>query len=350
MNESDEKRSKTLESVDRILDGKEHLLVVVHNSPDPDAIASAVALGYLAEKRREIDVSIAFGGSVGRAENREMIRKLKIHMKQINRINFEKYDCIALVDTQPGAANNSFPNDRKAHIVIDHHPRRPHLKAAFDLVEPEIGATSTILIEWLRMSEIEIPADLATALAYAILSETQNLGREASRRDVEAYLSVYIKSNIRILAEITLPKLPRSYYLALAKTLERAYVYRNLIYAHIGDIPASEIVAEMADFLLRHERIGWSMCTGRFKEKLIISIRTMNPDAHADELIKSMVSDSNNVGGHEMIAGGFIPLQEGTNQEVMEIQVKLSREFAEKLGHPKAHWRSLFETAEGPPR
>jgi nanoRNase/pAp phosphatase (c-di-AMP/oligoRNAs hydrolase) len=347
MNESKVKVSDTLEVVDRILEGKEQLLVVVHNSPDPDAIASAVALGYLAEKRRDIEVSIAFGGSVGRAENREMIRKLKIHMKQIGRINFDKYDCIALVDTQPGAANNSFPADRKAHIVIDHHPRRPHLRAEFDLVDPAIGATSTILIEWLRAGNIEIPADLATALAYAILSETQNLGREASRRDVEAYLSVYIKSNIRKLAEITLPKLPRSYYLALANTLERAYVYRNMIYAHIGDIPSAEMAAEMADFLLRHERIGWSMCTGRFKEKLILSIRTMNPDGGADELIKAIVPDPNTVGGHEMIAGGFISLQEGTNQELMELQVLLSREFARKLGHPKAHWRALLDTSEG---
>jgi len=347
MNDKENRIIKLLEAFDRILENKEHLLVVVHNNPDPDAIASAVALGYLAEKRRDIEVSIAFGGTVGRAENQEMIRKLKIQMKQINRINFEKYDCIALVDTQPGAANNSFPEGRKAHIVIDHHPRRPHFKAGIEQIEPEAGATSTMLIEWLKTGNIDIPTDLATALAYAILSETQNLGREATRQDIEAYLYVYIKSNIRTLAEITLPRLPRSYYLALSKTLARAHVYRNLIYAHIGDVPSSEIVAEMADFLLRHERIGWSLCTGRFKEQLIISIRSTNPEARADELVKSIVPDPNTVGGHEMIAGGYIALGDGTNQELMEHQVQLSREFARRLGYERAHWRPLLGTHEG---
>lgn len=347
MNDKDDRNLKMLKAFDKILEDKEHLLVVVHNSPDPDAIASAVALGYLAEKRKDIEVSIAFGGTVGRAENQEMIRKLKIQMKQINRINFDKYDCIALVDTQPGAANNSFPEERKAHIVIDHHPKRPHCKAHIELIEPEIGATSTLLIEWLKTAGLDIPTDLATALAYAILSETQNLGREATRRDIESYLFVYIKSNIRTLAEITLPRLPRSYFLALAKTLSSTYVYRNLIYAHMGDIPSSEIVAEMADFLLRHERIGWSLTTGRMKDQLIISIRSTNPDARADELVKLIVPDPNTVGGHEMIAGGYIALADGTNQELMELQVRLSREFAKRLGYEKAHWRPLLETREG---
>jgi len=342
MSEKEHETNKHLENVDSILKNKKHLLVVVHNSPDPDAIASAVALGYLAEKRRGIEVSIAFGGTIGRAENREMIRKLKIHMKQINRINFDKYDCIALVDTQPGAANNSFPQKKKVHMVIDHHPRRSHNKVELEIIEPKIGATATLLIELLGEGEIDIPSDLATALAFAILSETQNLRREATGRDIEAYLSVYINANIRTLAEITLPKLPRSYYVVLAKTLERAFVYRNMICAHIGNVLSPETVSEMADFLLRLERMSWSLCSGRFKDRLIISVRSTNPDAHADELIKSLAIDRNTVGGHEMIAGGYIPLQEGTNQELMELQVQLSREFAKQLGYEGAHWEYLL--------
>jgi nanoRNase/pAp phosphatase (c-di-AMP/oligoRNAs hydrolase) len=348
MKKKENEIAKTLEDVDRIISNKEHLLIIVHNSPDPDAVASAAALGYLAEERRDIEVSIAFGGTIGRAENREMIRKLKIHMKQINRINFDKYDCIALVDTQPGAANNSFPPKKKAQIVFDHHQRRPNLKVDLERIEPEIGATSTLLIELLRAGEIDVPSDLATALAYAIISETQNLGREATKRDIEAYLYVYINANIRTLAEITLPKLPRSYYVVLAKTLDRAFVYRNMICAHIGDIQTPETVPEMADFLLRLERISWCLCSGRFKEQLILSVRSTNPEAHADELIKALATDPNTVGGHEMIAGGYIPLQEGTNQELMELQVRLSRDFAQKLGYGGAHWRSLLGSDENP--
>jgi nanoRNase/pAp phosphatase (c-di-AMP/oligoRNAs hydrolase) len=343
MSEMQQKIQNHLEKLDRLLANKEHLLVVVHNNPDPDAIASAVALGYLAEKRMGTELSIAFGGTIGRAENREMIRKLKIHMKQINRINFDRYDCIALVDTQPGAANNSFPLQKKVHIVIDHHQKQPYKKVELLLIEPMIGATATLLVELLRASESDVPSDLATAIAYAILTETQNLRRGASRRDIEAYLSVYINANMRTLAEITLPKLPRSYYVILAKTLDRAYVYRNMICAHMGNVTSPETVPEMADFLLRLERMSWSLCSGRFKDKLIISIRSTNPDAHADELIKKLAFDHNTVGGHEMIAGGYISLQEGTNQELMELEIRLSREFSKQLGYDGAHWEYLLE-------
>ncbi|NIS37901.1 phosphoesterase, partial [Candidatus Saccharibacteria bacterium] len=145
----------------------------------------------------------------------------------------------------------------------DHHPQQPKADADLFVVRPEIGVSATILIEWLKAGDIEIPADLATALAFAISSETQNLGREATKRDIDSYLHVYVKSSIRKLAQITYPKLPRSYFSTLAKALKKTYIYKNLICSHLGDVPNAEIVAEMADFLLRHERVGWSLCSGR---------------------------------------------------------------------------------------
>jgi nanoRNase/pAp phosphatase (c-di-AMP/oligoRNAs hydrolase) len=338
----DNKTLKTLNELDRVMRGKAHLLIVIHNNPDPDSIASAAALAYLAEKRHSLKASIAFGGIIGRAENREMVSKLKIQMKQINRINFKKYDCIALIDTQPGVGNNSLPPDMKCHIVIDHHPKRKKLRADFAVIEPDIGATSTILIDWLKSDSIDIPTDLATGLAYAIISETQNLGRETTKRDIEAYLSVYIQSNIRKLAQITVPRLKNNYFRALATTLNRAIIYRNLICAHIGDVPTPEIVSEMANFLLRHERISWSLCSGRFKDRLILSIRASNPESQANELVKSLVPDPNTAGGHEMSAGGYIALNNGDKQELMEREIKLSREFAAQLGYDKADWKPLL--------
>jgi nanoRNase/pAp phosphatase (c-di-AMP/oligoRNAs hydrolase) len=334
--------SAVLEKLDAVLEGKGHLLIIIHNNPDPDAIASAAALSYLAEKRMPLHSSIAFGGIIGRAENQEMVRNLKIPMKQINRISFDKYDCIALIDTQPGSDNNSLPDKMMCHIVIDHHPRRKKLSAALALIEPQIGANSTLLVELLLKSGIDIPPDLATALTYGIISETQNLGRETTKRDIEAYQSVYPKSNVKKYAKITFPKLKHSYFVILGKTLYKANVYRNLILAHIGNIPTPEIVAEMADFLLRHKRISWCLCSGQFKDRLILSIRASNPAAQASKLVKLLVPDPNTVGGHERSAGGYIQLSNGKKQEIMELETKLSRDFARELGYDRADWKPLL--------
>jgi len=340
--EADEKIRKDLAKIDKILANRKHLLILVHNNPDPDAIASAAAFGYLVEARTGIQYSIAYGGIVGRAENREMVRKMKLRMKQVNRISFDRYDCIALVDTQPGSGNNSLPPGMKCNMIIDHHPRRGKQTADFVAIEPDLGVTATMLVEWITASGLSFPADLSTGLAYATVSETQNLGRETDKRDIDAYLTVYAKANIRTLAQIINPKLAHSHFVSLAKALGSAHIYRNLIYAHIGEVAVPEVVAEMADFLLRHERIGWCLVSGRYRDRLIISLRTSNTGGGANELVKSLVSDEKTVGGHEMIAGGYITLNDGNKQELMELETMLSRGFARFLGYDRADWKPLL--------
>jgi len=337
-----------LEQLDSVLEKAKHLLIIVHNNPDPDAIATAAALSYLVRSRMGISTSIAYGGSIGRAENRAMVHKLKIHMKQIGKINFAKYDRIALVDTQPGAGNNSLPPNQKCHIVIDHHPYRDKVKADLVIIKPGIGVSATILIEWLKQSGTEITADLATALSYAISSETQNLGRETSGRDIQAYLSVYVKSSVRKLAQITHPKLMHSYFVSLVKAVTHSSTFRNLICAHLGEVPAAEMVAEMADFLLRHERMGWSFCTGVFKGQLHLSVRSSNPRANAGKLIKKLVPDPNAVGGHDMIAGGHIVLENQKKKEIKDLEEKLQQEFALVMGYKNAEWKPLLSETEKP--
>ncbi|MBN2324411.1 MAG: DHH family phosphoesterase [Spirochaetes bacterium] len=342
MSEPDDKIRKNLAKLDSILSDKKRLLILVHNNPDPDAIASAAALGYLAEARAGIKYSIAYGGIVGRAENREMVRKMKLEMKQVNRISFDRYDCIALVDTQPGSGNNSLPPGVRCDVVIDHHPKRGKKTAGFVVIEPGLGVTATLLVEWITASGLVFPADLSTGLAYAAISETQNLHRETTKRDIDAYLTVYVSANIRTLAQIINPKLTHSHFVSLAKALGSAYIYRNLIHAHIGEVAVPDVVAEMADFLLRHERISWCLVSGRYKDRLVISIRTSISGGKAHELVKSLVPDEKTVGGHETIAGGYIALRNGNKQELMELETMLSRGFAGWLGYNRADWKPLL--------
>jgi nanoRNase/pAp phosphatase (c-di-AMP/oligoRNAs hydrolase) len=45
------------------------LLILTHNNPDPDAIASAVALNFLLANKLGVESHIAYEGIIGRAEN-----------------------------------------------------------------------------------------------------------------------------------------------------------------------------------------------------------------------------------------------------------------------------------------
>jgi nanoRNase/pAp phosphatase (c-di-AMP/oligoRNAs hydrolase) len=301
------------------------------------------------EEKYHITASISYGGVIGRAENRIMIRKLKIKMKRLSRIKVSKYDRIAFIDTQPGAGNHSLAGGRKCHIVIDHHPRRHDTRAEIVIVRPEIGATATILVELFKSCGPEMSTVLATALSYAISSETQNMKREASRLDLDAYLWVYMKSNIRALGDIIHPKLHHSHFKTLLEALRKALVFRNLICIHLGDIPQPEIVSEMADYFLRHERIGWVFCTGRFRENLYLSLRCSNAKRSAGTLIKRIVNNSTSVGGHDMIAGGSISLKKMKREEVALLEKKYADEFARNMGYETVEWKRLMERDEEEP-
>jgi nanoRNase/pAp phosphatase (c-di-AMP/oligoRNAs hydrolase) len=319
------------------------VLVVVHNFPDPDALASAAAFEYVAEELYGVKVSIGYGGNIGRAENQVLLRSTKISLKRMSRIKFSKYQRLVVVDTQPGAGNNMIDINRKYHLIIDHHPLRKDTDADIVLVEPGIGACASIMVEFLRLSDLPIPANLATALVYAIDSETQYMKREAHEFDIQAYVDIYKHASLRKLSDIMSPKLTHSYFESLLATLRNASMFRNLICAHLGDVPHAEMVAEMCDFLLRRERISWVLCTGRFKENLYLSLRSSHKRAKAGVIIRKLVKNSRNVGGHEMSAGGFIPLPNNQKEYVNELEQELTVQFSSLMGYEAAVWKPLLD-------
>jgi nanoRNase/pAp phosphatase (c-di-AMP/oligoRNAs hydrolase) len=340
--------SEEFERLRTILADKKELLVIIHTNPDPDALGSAIALAFIAEKMSGIKASIAYSGDIGRIENKLMVSALHIKAKQIAKIKFSKYDLIALVDTQPGAGNNELPGKKKCNIVIDHHPRKRKKATDISVINPLLGATATVLVHWLKMGDFPIPSDLATALAYAISSETQNMYRETTEADIDAYSFIYPKSNVRKLAQITNPHLPHAYFALLSRALRNAVMYRHVIVCHLGEVTAPEFVAEMADILVRHRNISWSFCTGYKKNILHMSLRSKSRNARAGRIIRKLVKEVDNAGGHDLSAGGFIKL-ENTKKEYLDALFQtISLLLAKALGYQAdtLKWKPLVEEAD----
>lgn len=334
----------TLKKLEKAVAGRKEVLIMTHTHPDPDAIASAAALQYLLKECFQVKSSIAYSGIIARAENRAMVNRLDIHLKQYNRIKSSRYDGLMLVDSQPGAGNNVLSADSACDLVIDHHPRRKDTNAGLVVIDQDIGATATLLVQWLEQAGLDLPVNLATALAYAIDSETQTMQREATKKDIEAYLKVYVRASLRKYGEIINANLPHYYFLQLGRTLNNARIYRNLIISHLTTIQHPEIVAEMADFLLKHDRIGTVLCSGLFKDSLIISIRTSSDKLNAGELIGKLPLDRDNVGGHDKTAGGFVSLPKN-GEGADKLVDKLVASFAALMGYEDPAWRPLLDEA-----
>jgi nanoRNase/pAp phosphatase (c-di-AMP/oligoRNAs hydrolase) len=290
-----------------LLSGK-RLVVYLHDNPDPDTIASGWLLARLAEHLGRPS-RVVYGGDLGRAENRTMVRLLRIPLNRLSRPTrrLRKADTYALVDTRPGAGNNSFPSKGRANIVIDHHPTSVRVEGDFVDIFDDAGACTTRVFSYFEALGGKLDSQLATAIVYAIISETQDLGREATPADIGIFHQVLPRAKLPVLGQIRHPSHDREYYRTIARAMGAALIGRHTCVCHIGPVPYPEVVAEVADLLVGMERISWCLVTGDTGKGTHLSIRATRPGARAEEVMKRILQGVGRGGGHGAVAGGSIP-------------------------------------------
>ncbi|HVR27920.1 MAG TPA: DHH family phosphoesterase [Thermoanaerobaculia bacterium] len=285
-------------------------LILTHDNPDPDALASAAVLAQLFKRRYRVSATVGYGGIIGRAENLEMVRALRLRLSRVRHLNWKNYRHFALVDTQPRTGNNQLPAQVVPDVVIDHHPpRKESFKAAFTDIRPAWGATASILAEYLIASAIVPSSAIATALIYAIRTETQDFRREGESADRKLYDYLYPLANKRALGRIQHPNLPLSYFRTLHQALESMQGVDNVILCHLPATPTPDNVPQIADLLLRAESKTWALATGPYEDRIWLALRTTNARADAGRAMRRILGRKGKGGGHGTMAGGWIPLE-----------------------------------------
>ncbi|MBF0254338.1 MAG: DHH family phosphoesterase [Candidatus Omnitrophica bacterium] len=327
-----EEVQKKLEQLKAVVQSGKRLVILGHDQPDPDGISSAMAFTELSARYFGVPAIFRFAGEVSRPENREMIRRLRIKINPLQKSEIRPTDRFAVVDCQPHTGNLRLPEGMEPHIVIDHHPLRKATKAAYIDVRPDYGATATIMSEYLLAAAVEIKTTLATALCYGISSETQHLGRGAAAVDARIYSAIFPAANQKILSQIENPNLPREYFKTLNRALHHTYVYKNALVSTLGEVTAPDFVPIVADLLLKCERISWSLCIGRYDNRILASVRTSSRKANAGAFLRSLVGKRGTAGGHGLLAGGQIVCQSTSDLSCDQYEKDLRLKFFKKLG------------------
>jgi nanoRNase/pAp phosphatase (c-di-AMP/oligoRNAs hydrolase) len=320
---------KQLQELYQAIGKAKTILILPHNDPDPDAIASALALRYLLATKLGVKAQIVYRGIVGRAENKVLVRHLEHPLRRLTAADLSSSLPIALVDTQPGAGNCALPPRRVPAIVLDHHPWREQTAAAmFADVRPGTGAASTILTEYLRAAGIEPVPLLATALYYGIKTDTLGLSRGAGQADVAAYFYLQSRLDVDVLTEIEHAQVPIEYYRRLDAALHAARIYGNVVVSYIGPMTHPDLAAEIGDFMLRLRGIQWVICLGTYKDSLIAAVRTKSRRrGGAETLMREIMGEVGTAGGHATMAGGHWPLQGQHPELVAEQLVQRALEY-----------------------
>lgn len=319
---------KRLNRLLKALENRQRLLILPHNDPDPDAIASAMALCYLLHEASDTEAKIVYQGIIGRAENEALVQYLGHPLRRLKPSDLHDVS-IALVDTQPGAGNNPLPPDLTPILVIDHHDWRESTSGAtFYDVRPDLGSTATMLTEYLRAGGLSPSLPLATALFYGIKTDTMGLARSASPADVEAYFYLQPHIDVEALVQIERAQVPAEYFQSLVATLQATQTYDGVAVAYTGLVNRPDLPAEMADLLLRLEGTQWVICMGVHEDELILAIRTRDHNGNAGLMAQNIVGERGTAGGHGVMAGGQVPL---SGQAPMELVDHLTQKMLQYL-------------------
>jgi nanoRNase/pAp phosphatase (c-di-AMP/oligoRNAs hydrolase) len=314
----DDFRKKLLSFRQHILPA-ETVLIVTHDYPDPDCLASAFGVANLLRFWGVKSSIITFGGFVGRAENRAMIRVLNIPSVPFALTDIKDYDRIILVDSFPNKGNVSLPANALVNAVIDHHPHEPLLKVPyFHDIRENFGATSTIITKYLIEAGCKITPKLATALFYGIKTDTGDMiRRESVPEDIECYKLLFDIIDHRLLSRIENPDRDEEFFRIIHRAVESTYTSETFGYTYLGTVSTPDYVAEMADLFHSLERLEWMVCSGVFKNHIFFSIRA-KIHATAGILAEQIAKrHGGSGGGHAKVAAGRIPVTADTVNKIL---------------------------------
>ena len=282
----------------------DRVLILLHNDPDPDALASGLALRNLLRRTKTTAIIGAIQG-VTRPENLRMANMLDIHVEQIKPASFGDFERIATVDVQPHYFGGQL---NRADLVIDHHPEQPGYSAVFKDIRPHYGSTSTILTEHLRAVDVNISERTATAMLYAIKSDTLFFARHTNRVDLDAFTFLYPLSDAALIrkmegAEITLERLDY-----VTRASQGGIMREQVFSAFIGEAPREDFIPYTADFFLQLEDVKWTIVAGVVGSSLIVSVRNLGYSRNAGEFVKRWFGDIGSAGGHRAMAKAVVPM------------------------------------------
>jgi len=299
------RQSRTLWGV---LGGIDRLAVLTHDNPDPDAIASGVALARLADAAG-CSADVCYFGDINHQENRAFVNVLDLQVQNLDATSeIEACDGLALVDhSQPGV-NNQLPEGTPVDIVIDHHPPRSPVDAQFVDLRSGAGATSTLLVEYLEQFGLLDEETVATALLFGIHIDTDGFTRGVSQQDFQAAGTLLPRADLGMIERIESPSIAPQTLETIANAIRNRRVEGEILLSCVGRLSDRDALAQAADQLLMLEDVTTTVVYGYDGETIYVSSRARGTQIDLGETLRDAFDQIGSAGGHVDMAGAQITL------------------------------------------
>ncbi|MDP6613316.1 MAG: DHHA1 domain-containing protein, partial [Candidatus Hydrothermarchaeota archaeon] len=193
--------------------------------------------------------------------------------------------------------------------IIDHHQvNMKNVKGDYIDIRPEMGATSTILTQYLTLMNVEIDEKLATALLYGIKTDTTDFTRGSTLKDLEAVKILYPKANHDVLSKIEMPLISAETFDVIAQAIKNRMVKGSYLLSNTGFIRERDTLPQAAEYLLNLEGISTVLVYGIINEKIHVSGRNRDSRINLGDVMQEAFGDIGQAGGHAHAAAAKISL------------------------------------------
>jgi nanoRNase/pAp phosphatase (c-di-AMP/oligoRNAs hydrolase) len=312
--ESGELEHKASQLQDVLAASESRVAIVTHSNPDPDSIASAVALQAIAA-HVGVEAEIIYVGEIGHQENRAFVNLLGIDLVDWDDVDPGDYDTFAMVDHEQAAGEDlEFDVD----IVIDHFEAEVEREAPFVDVRPNMSSTSTIMTKYVQEFDMSVAEEVATALLYGIRAETLDFKRDTSPADLTAAAYLYPFANHDTLEQVESPSMSPETLDVLAEAITNREVQGSHLVSNAGFLTDREALAQAAQHLLNLEGITTTAVFGIAEDNIYLAARSKDIRLNIGRVLHDAFGEMGEAAGHSTQASAEIPLGIFTGIEVNE--------------------------------
>ncbi len=314
-----EKKEETVLNVFKLktmLQENDTLAILIYGSPDPDAVASAMALRELLNQTKPLAKCVFVATEhVIRQQNAEFVKAMKVEIEMLDKTDLKEYRLIALVDAQPTFFGDALAGIQP-QIVLDHHPCRTVWHASLADVRADYGSLSTVMTEYLLVARTKIPKRLYTALVYGIRTDTNNFERDVRLEDVSAYYFNFMHANRQLIRRIELNQIPGRFLKYFDYAHKHKRRYRDRVICFLGAVESADACVQVADFYIQIINIFHVIIAGLVKDRLIVIFRGDGYRHDCGAIAIRSFGSIGSAGGHRSAARVEIPLE--TMKNILE--------------------------------
>ncbi len=279
------------------------VFIQTHNFPDPDAIASAYGLQVLLSKFN-INTVICHHGAIERTATANMAAEFGIELvSDAELADMSQDDYIITVDSQKGNANIlDLVGDEVA--CIDHHPTFFPVEYKYKDIRT-VGSCSTIIADYYRRYNLDMPDAVATALLYGLKMDTKDFTRGVTKLDVDMYAYLFPMANEQLIRRFQSESMQYSELGAFADSLNRIEITDGVAFVFLNYSCADAFLATISDFILNLDVVTFAVVYCKKSDGLKFSVRSELDELDAGKIISAALKNCGSGGGHRSMAGGF---------------------------------------------